>query len=86
MPFVRSNGTGSYSSRPIYNVTTQQYENSASVISPSTTFPTIGNYWGDLGTNAGNSSLVAASRTAKGHTQSTNIAWFTNDINGGSGY
>ncbi len=60
--------------------------NGCSVISPSTCFPTIGNYWGDTGINSQNSSMVAASRTAKGHSQCTNLAWFTNDTNGGSGY
>lgn len=46
----------------------------------------MGNYWGDTGLGNGNASMVAASRTAKGHTQNTNLVWFTNDINGGNGY
>jgi hypothetical protein len=85
MPFSRSNGSSQFSSRPLYDSQTGVLSGASSIIGPSTCFPTIGNYWGDLGNNVNNSSMVAASRTVKGHTQSTNLVWFESDINGGSG-
>lgn len=74
MPFAKSSGISSSSTR-FNGLTTTGFP---------TTFPTIGNYWGDTTMNS-NNSILTASRTAKGHvTNSNTLLCPPSELNGGS--
>lgn len=56
---------------------------STTTIGFPTIFPTIGNYWGDCTGSLLNSSILNASKSAKGHITNSNPVMTSSDINGG---
>lgn len=71
MPFTRSNGSNNFAGK-----------NNIPLNVPSTIFPTQGNYLGDSSGTLQNSSILQASKIAKGHVTASNVLT-TKDNNGG---
>lgn len=78
MPLQRSPGSVSTCPRNCQSSTF-----STTTVGFPTIFPTIGNYWGDCTGSLTNSSILNASKTAKGHITNANPIMTSSDINGG---